>query len=160
MIPRGLLPPRKPDTHKGDVGRVFLLAGSRGMSGAAALCTLGALRVGAGLVTLGIPKSLHDPMVEKLTEAMLKILPETKEGSLSLQGLPEIVSTIERVDAAAIGPVRQHPGHRRQEERGQPTHKDDGPQHPGRARQAIDQPAHRHLGQPGPNQRDALTREK
>ena len=103
-IPTGLLPPRPPHTHKGDVGRVFLLAGSVGLSGAAALCTMGALRIGAGLVTLGIPKSLHDPMVEKLTEAMLKVLPETKDGSLSLQGLPEIVSTIERMDAVAIGP--------------------------------------------------------
>ena len=104
MIPTGLLPPRPPAAHKGDAGRVFLLAGSVGLSGAAALCTMGALRVGAGLVTLGIPKSLHDPMVEKLTEAMLKILPETKEGSLSVQGLAEIASTVEHMDAAAIGP--------------------------------------------------------
>ena len=110
MIPLGLLPPRAPQTHKGDVGRVFLLAGSVGMSGAAALCTMGALRVGAGLVMLGIPKSLHDPMVEKLTEAMFKVLPETKEGSLSLQGLPDIATTIERMDAAGIGPgLSQHP---------------------------------------------------
>ena len=104
MIPAGLLPPRAPDMHKGDAGRLFLLAGSVGFSGAAALCTMGALRVGAGLVTLGIPKSLHDPMVEKLTEAMLKVLPETKEGSLSVQGLAEIAGTIERMDAVAIGP--------------------------------------------------------
>jgi NAD(P)H-hydrate epimerase len=70
---------------------------------------MGALRVGAGLVTLGIPKSLHHPMVEKLTEAMLTVLPDTKEGSLSLQGLPEIVSTIEKMDAVAIGPgLSQH----------------------------------------------------
>lgn len=103
-IPQGLLPPRPPQTHKGDAGRLFLLAGSVGLSGAAALCTMGALRVGAGLVTLGIPKSLHDPMVEKLTEAMLKVLPETKEGSLSLQGLAEIAGTAERMDAVAIGP--------------------------------------------------------
>ena len=104
MIPRGLLPPRKPETHKGDVGHVFLLAGSTGLSGAAALCARGALRAGAGLATVGIPKSLHGPMASKLTEAMLKLLPETKEGSLSLQALPEIVSTIERMDAVAIGP--------------------------------------------------------
>lgn len=104
MIPPGLLPPRRPETHKGDVGRVFILAGSVGLSGAAALCTTAALRVGAGLVTLGVPKSLHGPMVEKLTEAMVKVLPETKGGSLSLQGLPEIVSTIERMDAVALGP--------------------------------------------------------
>lgn len=109
MIPPDLLPSRPPQMHKGEAGRVFLLAGSVGMSGAAALCAMGALRVGAGLVTLGIPKSLHDPMVEKLTEAMLKVLPETKEGSLGLQGFPEIVSTIERMDAAGIGPgLSQH----------------------------------------------------
>ena len=108
-LPSGLLPPRAPDAHKGDAGRVFLLAGSVGFSGAAALCVHGALRAGAGLVTLGIPKSLHNPMAEKLTEAMLKVLPETKEGSLSLQALPEIASTIERMDAAAIGPgLSQH----------------------------------------------------
>ena len=93
-----------PDTHKGDVGRVFLLAGSRELSGAAALCVTGALRVGAGLVTLGLPASLHPPMVQKLTESMFKVLPETKEGSLSLQGFPDIVSTCERMDAVAIGP--------------------------------------------------------
>ena len=90
--------------HKGGAGRVFIVAGSRGMSGAAALCTMGALRVGAGLVTLGIPKSLHDPMVEKLTEAMFRVLPETKEGSLSMQGLTDIVSAAEKSDAVAMGP--------------------------------------------------------
>ena len=104
MIPSGLLPPRAPDAHKGDAGRVFLLAGSVGLSGAAALCAMGALRVGAGLVTLGIPKRLHDPMVEKLTEAMLKVLPETNEGSLSVQALAEIAGTAERMDAIAVGP--------------------------------------------------------
>lgn len=110
MIPSGLLPPRPPTAHKGDAGRIFLLAGSVGLSGAAALCTMGALRVGAGLVTLGIPKSLHDPMVEKLTEAMFKVLPETKGGSLTLHGLAEIASTIEKMDAVGIGPgLSQHP---------------------------------------------------
>ncbi len=109
MLPAGLLPPRAPETHKGDVGRLFLLAGSVGFSGAAALCAMGALRTGAGLVTLGIPKSLHAPMVEKLTEAMLKVLPETKEGSLSLQGLVDIIETADRMDAIAIGPgLSQH----------------------------------------------------
>lgn len=109
MIPSGLLPSRPREAHKGDAGRVFIVAGSRGMSGAAALCTMGALRVGAGLVTLGIPKSLHNPMVEKLTEAMFKVLPETKEGSLSLHGLVDIVSACEKSDAVAVGPgLSQH----------------------------------------------------
>lgn len=102
--PAGLLPPRPADAQKGDAGRVFLLAGSAGMSGAAALCALGALRTGAGLVTLGIPKGLHAPMVEKLTEAMFTILPETKQGSLSLLGLTDIVSAIGKMDAVGIGP--------------------------------------------------------
>jgi len=49
-------------------------------------------------------------MVQKLTEAMFKILPETKEGSLSTQGVAEILSAIEQVDAVAIGPgLSQHP---------------------------------------------------
>lgn len=88
---------------------MFLLAGSVGLSGAAALCTMGALRAGAGLVTLGIPKSLHDPMVEKLTEAMLRVLPETKDGSVSLQALPEIVTLAGKMDAVGIGPgLSQH----------------------------------------------------
>ena len=108
-LPAGLLPPRPADAHKGDAGRVFILAGSVGMSGAAALCVRGALRAGAGLVTLGIPKSLHDAMAEKLTEAMLKVLPETKDGALSLQALPDIASTIDAMDAAAAGPgLSQH----------------------------------------------------
>jgi len=57
-------------------------------------------------LSLRLPKSLHAPMVEKLTEAMFKVLPETKEGSLNLQGLPEIVSTIEKMDAALENPDR------------------------------------------------------
>lgn len=109
-IPKGLLPPRPADAHKGDAGRLFILAGSVGLSGAAALCAMGALRVGAGLVTVGVPKSLHHPMVEKLTEAMLRVLPETKDGSLSQQGLAEIASTADTMDAVAIGPgLSQHP---------------------------------------------------
>ena len=109
MIPPGLLPPRPSGAQKGDAGRVFILAGSVGMSGAAVLCAAGALRAGAGLVTVGVPKSLQAPMAEKLTEAMWTVLPETKEGSVSLQALPELAGTIDRMDAAAIGPgLSQH----------------------------------------------------
>jgi len=104
MIPKGLLPPRKPETHKGDVGHVFIVAGSVGLTGAAALCSLGALRSGAGLVTLGIPKSLQGILAAKLTEVMTRPLPETKDYSLSLQALPELLSIIEGMDAVAIGP--------------------------------------------------------
>ena len=104
MVPAGLLPPRLREAHKGNAGRLFLLAGSEGLSGAAALCTLGALRTGAGLVTLGIPKRLHDPMAKKLTEAMLKVLPETEQGSLALSGFAQILKAVEQADVIAIGP--------------------------------------------------------
>ena len=104
MVPAGLLPPRLREVHKGSAGRLFLLAGSEGLSGAAALCAMGALRTGAGLVTLGIPKRLHDPMAKKLTEAMLKVLPETEQGSLALSGLAQILKAVEQNDVIAIGP--------------------------------------------------------
>lgn len=104
MIPVGLLPPRDLETHKTQVGRILVVSGSVGLSGAAALCATGALRVGAGLVSLGLPKSLHGQMAAKLTEVMLKPLPETKEGSLSLQALPEIVRFAESMDVIALGP--------------------------------------------------------
>ena len=104
MIPSGLLPARAPDTHKGDVGHVFVIAGSVGLTGAAALCALGALRAGAGLVTLGLPSSLNDLMEAKLTEVMTTPFPETKHRTLGLRALPDLVSMIERADAVAVGP--------------------------------------------------------
>lgn len=103
-IQPGLLPNRSVDTHKGNYGKVFVVAGSVGLSGAAALATKGALRSGAGLVTLGLPKSLYTPLASRMLESMFRLLPETKQGSLGLQGLIEIASIIEEMDAAAIGP--------------------------------------------------------
>ena len=103
-IPPGLLPVRPVDMHKGEAGCVYVLAGSVVFSGAAALCTVGGLRVGAGLVTLGLPARLYEPMVGKLTEAILRALPETSAGTLSLKGVPQIIQDIEGMDAVAIGP--------------------------------------------------------
>ena len=54
---RMLIPPRAPDAHKGDFGRVLIVAGSVGKTGAAALAAQGALRSGAGLVTVACPRS-------------------------------------------------------------------------------------------------------
>ncbi len=80
-----LLPFERQDIHKGDRGHLLILAGSTGKTGAASLTALGALRAGAGLVTVGIPSSLNAIMENKLTEAMTFPLPETAEGSLSLE---------------------------------------------------------------------------
>ena len=105
------IPPRPVCSHKGTYGRVFVLAGSTGMTGAAVLASQAALRAGAGLVTLGIPKSLNPIVETKLSEVMTTPLPETTEGSLALSAKPQILEFIERTASVlAIGPgLSQHP---------------------------------------------------
>ncbi|ODS34842.1 MAG: carbohydrate kinase [Candidatus Scalindua rubra] len=95
---------RKKDTHKGNYGRVLVLAGSPGMTGAAYLCSKAALRSGSGIVTLGIPKSLNLVMETKLTCVMTYPLPETKASTLSNKGRKEILKLCESHDAVALGP--------------------------------------------------------
>lgn len=106
-----LLPQRPTHSHKGTYGRVFVAAASTGMTGAAALTSAGALRVGAGLVTLGAPKSLNPVLEVKLTEVMTLPLPETAEGSLALEAKSHILEAVERTKSVlAIGPgLSQHP---------------------------------------------------
>jgi len=94
----------RPDIHKGNRGHLLVLAGSTGKTGAATLTSLGALRAGAGLVTLGIPKSLNPILENNLTEAMTYPLPETAESSLSLEAEKEIFKLMEGKTAVAIGP--------------------------------------------------------
>lgn len=101
----GFLPPRKADTHKGTYGHLFILAGSPGKSGAATLASLGALRVGTGLVTVGIPSGLNPVMEQKTTEVMTEPLPETDLGTfgrLSVKRALEIAA--DRKTALSIGP--------------------------------------------------------
>lgn len=95
---------RDPDTHKGDFGHVLVLAGSRRFTGAARLCARAAMRAGAGLVTLGIPESLHKIVAAKLTEVMVLSLPETKEASLSIRALESVTSFLKNVNTLLIGP--------------------------------------------------------
>ncbi|UCD55844.1 MAG: NAD(P)H-hydrate dehydratase [Candidatus Omnitrophota bacterium] len=98
------IPPRKQDTHKGDFGHVFVLAGSVGMTGAAYLASQAALLAGSGIVTCGIPKSLNVIMEVKLTEAMTLPLSETRECSISLSAEKDILDFAEKIDVIAIGP--------------------------------------------------------
>jgi NAD(P)H-hydrate epimerase len=95
---------RKADIHKGDCGRVFILAGSPGMTGAACLASMGALRTGAGLVTVGVPSGLNPILEVKLTEAMTLPLPQTKSGSLSLKALEKGLTFAKNQDVVLIGP--------------------------------------------------------
>ncbi|MFH1782773.1 MAG: NAD(P)H-hydrate dehydratase [Candidatus Omnitrophota bacterium] len=100
-----LVSKRNKGTHKGDFGHVFILAGSKGMTGAAVLCSKATLRSGAGLATLGIPSSLNNIIEKKKAiEVMTLPLPETKESSFSLKGEKRILKKISLVDVVLIGP--------------------------------------------------------
>jgi hydroxyethylthiazole kinase-like uncharacterized protein yjeF len=98
------LPARKPDMHKGDCGHLFVLAGSPGKTGAAAMVCEAALRAGTGLITLGVPESLNSILEMKLTEPMTEPLPETRERTLALSAVGRIREMVSRMDALAIGP--------------------------------------------------------
>ena len=98
-----ILPDRKPETYKSDYGRVLLLCGSRGYTGAAALATMGALRAGAGLVYLGVPKSIYDIEAIKLLEPVIIPL-EDKNGMLAVGAISEIEQGLLNKNAVLIGP--------------------------------------------------------
>jgi len=101
---RWRLPGRPPDAHKGTFGHAAIIAGSVGLTGAAAMAGEAAVRVGAGLVTLGIPESLNDILEVKVTEVMTVPMPETEARSFSRAAVGKVLELIDRCDAAAIGP--------------------------------------------------------
>jgi ADP-dependent NAD(P)H-hydrate dehydratase / NAD(P)H-hydrate epimerase len=80
---RRLLAPRPRDGHKGTFGHVLVVAGSRGKTGAAAMTGMGALRAGAGLVTVASAKSAIAEIAAHAPELMTEPLPETPDGSIS-----------------------------------------------------------------------------
>ena len=97
-----LLPERKPDAHKGDFGKILLLCGSVGYTGAAYLSAMGALRSGAGLVYLGVPESIYAIEAAKLNEAIVFPLPDEK-GMLCRKALPKIMELLPKMDGVLIG---------------------------------------------------------
>lgn len=101
------LPPRSGgrDTNKGKFGAVFLIAGSPGFAGAATLCTLGASRAGAGLVTLGVPKSLFDILMARTpATVMTRSFSDSPSGCLSAGAIKTLLAACEKADAVGIGP--------------------------------------------------------
>lgn len=103
------LPPREEYSHKGDNGHVLILAGSRHYRGAATLAALGALRTGAGLVTVAGIEPVIAAVAAQVPEAILLPLPED-DGVLSPQAADTILGQRERFDAAVIGPgLTPHP---------------------------------------------------
>ena len=98
-----ILPDRAADAHKGDFGKILLLCGSKGYTGAAYRAAMGALRSGAGLVFLGVPESIYAIEAIKLNEAIVFSLPE-EDGKLSADAVPAILERLPKMDAVLIGP--------------------------------------------------------
>lgn len=97
-----LLPERDPWGHKGNFGKILLLCGSRGFTGAAYLAAMGALRSGAGLVFLGVPESIYSIEAVKLNEAVVFPLPD-EDGKLGYMAVSEILKRLPNMDAVLIG---------------------------------------------------------
>ncbi len=98
------LPARARDVHKGSCGKILVIAGSRGMTGAACLASMAALKAGAGIVTLAVPESLNDLYEVKLTEIMTAPIPEDKIGVFGGQkALESLLKLAEKFDAVLIG---------------------------------------------------------
>jgi len=98
------LPNRRLDTHKGNYGRCLIIAGSTGYTGAPALSARAASIMGAGLVSVGVPKSIYEIMAVKLDEEMPFPLPEDRHGRLSANAAGEILRRADKCNVCLIGP--------------------------------------------------------
>lgn len=98
-----LLPDRDPRAHKGNFGKILLLCGSRGYTGAAALAAMGSLRSGAGLVYLAVPECIYEIEAVKLTEAIVLPLP-SRDGTYAVEAAQEVRALLATMDAVLIGP--------------------------------------------------------
>jgi NAD(P)H-hydrate epimerase len=101
---RGLLSARAPQAHKGTYGHLLAVAGSTGKAGAAVLVARGALRTGAGLVTVGTPASCLPVVAAQQAEVMTTPLPETASGALARGASGAVQKLLAARDALAIGP--------------------------------------------------------
>lgn len=97
---------RAKDSHKGDYGHVLIIAGSRGMSGAAILCGRGALRAGAGLVSIATPESIQPVVAASCAEAMTFPLPETSSGSMDEKAISHLLMfmKLHKITSVVLGP--------------------------------------------------------
>ena len=100
---RKLLPERRRDAHKGDCGRIFILGGCAGMTGAVCLSAMGSLRSGAGLVTVGTAESERGIVACKLTEAMTMGF-ESVSGHIIGSDREKILGFAEKSDVLVLGP--------------------------------------------------------
>lgn len=103
--------PRRPlRAHKYSVGKVLVVAGSRGYTGAAVMTAMSALRSGAGAVMLAVPESVYPIIARKVSEPIVVPLPSTREGTIATAALPLLLEKLAWCDVAAVGPgLSQHP---------------------------------------------------
>jgi NAD(P)H-hydrate epimerase len=101
-LPR--LQPRPRDSHKGDFGRVLVIGGSRGMTGAVGLAGMAALRGGAGLVTLAVPEPCLETVASYELSYMTAPLPADSRGRISESARTDLVALLARADVVACGP--------------------------------------------------------
>lgn len=123
---RRVLPKRPSTAHKYSVGKVYILAGSKGYTGAAYLCAMAALRAGAGAVMLGVPEAVYPILARRLSEAIVVPLPSTCDGTVAISALGKVEEKLKWADIVVIGPglstnaetqkliatiLKKHPGH-------------------------------------------------
>lgn len=94
-LARRLLPPRRADGHKGDFGRVYVVAGAVGYTGAPVYAAEAAARTGSGLVFVGVPEAVYPIVAARCATAMAQPLPEDWE---------ELLARLSRCDAVVLGP--------------------------------------------------------
>lgn len=106
----GIIPKRNINSHKYNNGKVFILGGSPGFTGAVYLSSLAALRMGSGAVILGLPDSIHDILEIKTTEVITVPFNSNLDKSLSLSSYNDILKRVEWSDVTLIGPgIGRHP---------------------------------------------------
>jgi hydroxyethylthiazole kinase-like uncharacterized protein yjeF len=104
------LPVRRPVSHKGDYGKILVIAGSRGYSGAPSLAASAASRAGAGIVWVGVPACIYPIVAQKSSEVMPVPLPDDSAGSswrggaLTMEALEPLRAKLESATVCLIGP--------------------------------------------------------
>ncbi len=98
------LPVRDRYAHKGDFGRVLIISGAVGYTGAPVMAANAALRSGAGLIFVGVPEAVYPIVAQKLDEPMVFPLPCDERGQLNTRAVPEILRRLGGMDACLVGP--------------------------------------------------------
>ena len=101
---RAWLPRRAPTAHKGSAGRVLLVGGSAGLTGAVVLAAMAGLRAGAGYVIAGVPESVNDVIESAMIEPVTWPLPESPERALAEAAVPFVLARAREAQVLALGP--------------------------------------------------------